>query len=120
MAYFGTDGCPGHCFKAISGNFTQEEIYEFERIDCNDKFERLFHGKFCFKFFIYQYVFGCLAFNASPDDKRNGSKTVFFVEGAKNEKEVLYSLKNAPFVKHQFQKLAEIYSVEMPKYNNYG
>lgn len=29
--------CPGHYFKSISGEFTQEEIYGFERIDQNAK-----------------------------------------------------------------------------------
>jgi len=37
MAYFGTCGCLGHYFKAISREFTQEEIYGFERIDQNAK-----------------------------------------------------------------------------------
>lgn len=39
IAYFGTDGCIGHHFKAISREFTQEEIYGFERIDQNAKRE---------------------------------------------------------------------------------
>lgn len=50
MAYFGTCGYPGHNFRAISGEFTQEEIYGVERIDQNDKFDLLFNNKYCFKF----------------------------------------------------------------------
>lgn len=114
MAYFGTCGCPGHYFMAISGEFTPEEIYEVELIDQNDKFDILFNNKYCFKFFTYMH-FGCLAFNASPDDRRHGGRTVFFVEGAKTENEILDALKDAPFVKTQFYKLAEIYNIEIPK-----
>lgn len=33
IAYFGTDGCPGHYFKAISGGFSSQEEEELSKID---------------------------------------------------------------------------------------
>lgn len=32
-AYFGTDGCPGHYFKTISGEFSPQEEEELSKID---------------------------------------------------------------------------------------
>lgn len=61
MAYFGTCGCPGHYFMAISGEFTSEEIYEVELIDQNNKFDILFNNKYCFNFF-YIHTFRMLSF----------------------------------------------------------
>lgn len=60
-----------------------------------------------------------LSFSASPDDNRYGSKTVFFVEGTHLKTEVLEALEEAPFVKKQFQKLADMYGVEIPKIKDY-
>jgi hypothetical protein len=50
---------------------------------------------------------------------RYGSKTVFFVEGTYLKTEVLEALEEAPFVKKQFQKLADMYGVEIPKIKDY-
>lgn len=108
LAYFGTDLCAGHSLTTIRGKFSQEEIRDLERID--ELFEC---DSLRFKFFTFG-KFGCLGFPASPDDKRNGSKTIFFVEDAKTKTEVLYELGKANFVKRQFQKISEMYHVAMP------
>lgn len=110
IAYFGTDGCPGHYFKAISGEFSPQEEEDLSKID--EDFQLFgFSG---FIFFMYK-GYGCLSFSASPDDNRYGSKTVFFVEGTCFKTGVLEALEEAPFVKKQFQKLADMYDVELPK-----
>lgn len=36
IAYFGTDGCPGHHVIPIRGKFTEEDIKVIESIDCDD------------------------------------------------------------------------------------
>lgn len=113
-AYFGTNGCPRHYFSAISGEFSPQEEEELSKID--EDFQ-LF-GFFGFSFFYYK-GYGCLSFSASPDDNRPGSKTVFFVEGTYLKTEVLEALEEAPFVKKQFQKLADMYGVEIPKIKDY-
>lgn len=33
MTYFGTDGCPGHYFKAIFGEFSSQEEEYLSKID---------------------------------------------------------------------------------------
>lgn len=109
-AYFGTNGCPGHYFSAISGEFSPQEEEELSKID--EDFQLFgFSG---FNFFYYK-GYGCLSFSASLDDNRSGSKTVFFVEDARLKTEVLEALEKSPFVKRQFRKLADMYGVELPK-----
>ena len=73
------------------------------------------HSVFPALVFFYYKGYGCLSFPASPDDNRSGSKTVFFVEDARLKTEVLEALEKSPFVKKQFQKLANMYGVELPK-----
>ena len=91
-AYFGTNGCPGHYFSAISGEFSPQEEEELSKID--EDFQLFgFSG---FNFFYYK-GYGCLSFSASPDDNRSGSKTVFFVEDARLKTEVLEALEESPF-----------------------
>lgn len=114
IAYFGTDGCIGHYFKAISGRFSLQEKEDLSKID--EDFQVFgFSG---FGFFTYK-GYGCLSFPASPDDHRSGSKTVFLVEGAYLKIKVLEALEEVPFVKKQFQKLADMYGVEIPKIKDY-
>lgn len=36
IAYFGTDGCPGHHVIPIRGKFTEEDIKVIESVDCDD------------------------------------------------------------------------------------
>lgn len=36
IAYFGTDGCPGHHVIPIRGRFTEEDIKVIESVDCDD------------------------------------------------------------------------------------
>lgn len=109
-AYFGTNGCPRHYFSAISGEFSPQEEEELSKID--EDFQLFgFSG---FSFFYYK-GYGCLSFSASLDDNRPSSKTVFFVEDARLKTEVLEALEKSPFVKRQFQKLADMYGVELPK-----
>lgn len=38
IAYFGTDGCPGHYAIPIRGKFTEEDIKVIESVDCDDWF----------------------------------------------------------------------------------
>ena len=50
IAYFGTDGCIGHYFKAISGRFSLQEIEDLRKID--EDFQLFgFSG---FGFFMYK------------------------------------------------------------------
>lgn len=96
--------------KLFSGGFSPQEEEDLSEID--EDFQLFgFSG---FNFFMYK-GYGCLSFSASPDDNRYGSKTVFFVEGAHLKTEVLEALEEAPFVKKQFRRLADMYGVELPK-----
>lgn len=48
IAYFGTDGCPGHHVIPIRGKFTEEDIKVIESVDCDDFYKVLvktFRGK---------------------------------------------------------------------------
>lgn len=36
IAYFGTNGCPGHHVIPIRGEFTEEDVKVIESIDCDD------------------------------------------------------------------------------------
>ena len=57
IAYFGTDGCLGHHFKAISGRFSPQEKEDLSKID--EDFQLFgFSG---FNFFTYK-GYGCLSF----------------------------------------------------------
>lgn len=56
IAYFGTDGCPGHHVIPIRGKFTEEDIKVIESIDCDDFYNETFVGKEDFRsqsFFFY-------------------------------------------------------------------
>lgn len=41
IAYFGTDGCPGHHVIPIRGKFTEEDIKVIESVDCDDFYKVL-------------------------------------------------------------------------------
>ena len=76
-AYCGTNGCPGHYFSAISGEFSPQEEEELSKID--EDFQLFgFSG---FNFFYYK-GYGCLSFSASPHVhltcRKVGEKTGFF------------------------------------------
>lgn len=116
VAYFGTQGggIPGHSFTAIVGEFSYEEEREVIRLDCDTTF-KVFDGKRQFKFFNYgKYM--CLAFPASPDDKRGGSITIVLIEGKDtSRKEILETIGTSSFLKKQFNRLCELYGVQMPQ-----
>lgn len=112
IAYFGTDGCPGHSFKAIQGKFTSEEEKHIEKIDCY-AINKVFKHGCSFEFFMYG-KYACLGFPASPDDSRPGCKTIIFVEGVITKTEVLKSVNGSIFVKNQFEKLSKMYNTEIP------
>ena len=116
IAYFGTQGggIPGHSFTAIVGEFSYEEEREVIRLDCDTTF-KVFDGKRQFKFFNYgKYM--CLAFPASPDDKRGGSITIVLIEGKDtSRKEILGAIETSSFLKKQFNRLCELYGVHMPQ-----
>lgn len=115
IAYFGTpgDGYIGHHFAAISGEFSREEGEYIEKLD-GDDIQKIFKGKRNFCFFKYGNYIG-LAFPASPDDKRGGSVTIALVENATDEGDVLKVIEDFPFLKRQFNRLCELYDVQMPK-----
>lgn len=84
IAYFGTDGCPGHHVIPIRGKFTEEDIKVIESVDCDD-FYKVFD---VMRFKIAEFKgWTILGIPASLDDHRPGSKTVndlrYFVVYAK-------------------------------------
>lgn len=82
IAYFGTDGCPGHHVIPIRGKFTEEDIKVIESVDCDD-FYKVFD---VMRFKIAEFKgWTILGIPASLDDHRLGSKTVIFIEGKANE-----------------------------------
>lgn len=82
IAYFGTDGCPGHYAIPIRGKFTEEDIKVIESVDCDD-FYKVFD---VMRFKIAEFKgWTILGIPASLDDHRPGSKTVIFIEGEANE-----------------------------------
>ena len=82
IAYFGTDGRPGHYAIPIRGKFTEEDIKVIESVDCDD-FYKVFD---VMRFKIAEFKgWTILGIPASLDDHRPGSKTVIFIEGKANE-----------------------------------
>lgn len=57
IAYFGTDGCPGHHVIPIRGRFTEEDIKVIESVDCD--------GFYCDKEIVV-----CAAIWVQDDKKR--------------------------------------------------
>ena len=58
----------------------------------------------------------CLAFPASPDDKRGGRITIVLIEGKDtSRKEILGAIETSSFLKKQFNRLCELYGVHMPQ-----
>lgn len=82
IAYFGTDGRPGHHVIPIRGKFTEEDVKVIESIDCDD-FYKVFD---VMRFKIAEFKgWTILGIPASLDDHRSGSKTVILIEGKANE-----------------------------------
>lgn len=82
IAYFGTNGCPGHHVIPIRGKFTEEDVKVIESVDCDD-FYKVFD---VMRFKIAEFKgWTILGIPASLDDHRPGSKTVIFIEGKANE-----------------------------------
>lgn len=72
IAYFGTDGCPGHHVIPIRGKFTEEDVKVIESVDCDD-FYKVFD---VMRFKIAEFKgWTILGIPASLDDHRPGSKT---------------------------------------------
>lgn len=89
IAYFGTDGCPGHHVIPIRGKFTEEDIKVIESVDCDD-FYKVFD---VMRFKIAEFKgWTILGIPASLDDHRPGSKTVIFIEGKANEAKYYWAL----------------------------
>lgn len=110
VAYFGTQGCVGHYPLVISGLFTQEELREFNKVDCDSFYSYVTEYKpTMFRFGKYTAV----GFPASPDDERGGSKTVVFFDGDVTPNEIINVLRNNPFLKSQFNKLFVKYKLTM-------
>lgn len=115
IAYYGTFGKNqlGHRFRAIKGQFSDEEKNEIEKLD--GKIQGFLKKERGFRFFGYDNKYLGLAFPASPDDKRCGSCTIVLVEGATDAKEVLDVINKSDFMKRQFDALCDIYKVTLPK-----
>lgn len=71
IAYFGTDGCPGHHVIPIRGRFTEEDIKVIESVDCDD-FYKVFD---VMRFKIAEFKgWTILGIPASLDDHRRDDK----------------------------------------------
>lgn len=106
IAYFGTDGCPGHHVIPIRGRFTEEDIKVIESVDCDD-FYKVFD---VMRFKIAEFKgWTILGISASLDDHRPGSKTVIFIEGKANEANFMEVIQEYSFLKNKVKKLAELY-----------
>ena len=106
IAYFGTDGCPGHHVIPIRGKFTEEDIKVIESVDCDD-FYKVFD---VMRFKIAEFKgWTILGIPASLDDHRLGSKTVIFIEGKANEADFIEVTQEYSFLKNKVKKLAELY-----------
>ena len=67
IAYFGTDGCPGHHVIPIRGKFTEEDVKVIESIDCDDFYNVFDVMRFKIAEFKGWTIFGI---PASLDDHR--------------------------------------------------
>lgn len=106
IAYFGTDGCPGHHVIPIRGKFTEEDIKVIESVDCDD-FYKVFD---VMRFKIAEFKgWTILGIPASLDDHRPGSKTVIFIEGKANEADFMEVIQEYSFLKNKVKKLIELY-----------
>lgn len=106
IAYFGTDGCPGHHVIPIRGKFTEEDIKVIESIDCDD-FYKVFD---VMRFKIAEFKgWTILGIPASLDDHRPGSKTVIFIEGKANESNFVEVIQEFPFLEKKVKKLIKLY-----------
>ena len=106
IAYFGTDGRPGHYAIPIRGKFTEEDIKVIESVDCDD-FYKVFD---VMRFKIAEFKgWTILGIPASLDDHRPGSKTVIFIEGKANETDFMEVILEYSFLKNKVKKLAELY-----------
>lgn len=106
IAYFGTDGRPGHYAIPIRGKFTEEDIKVIESVDCDD-FYKVFD---VMRFKIAEFKgWTILGIPASLDDHRPGSKTVIFIEGKANETDFMEVIQEYSFLKNKVKKLAELY-----------
>ncbi len=98
IAYFGTDGCPGHHVIPIRGRFTEEDIKVIESVDCDD-FYKVFD---VMRFKIAEFKgWTILGIPASLDDHRPGSKTVIFIEGKANEANFMEVIQEYSFLKNK-------------------
>lgn len=110
IAYFGTNGHPGHYAIPLRGQFTEAELREIEDVDaftsCCGFFKQ---EKKTFIYFGFRN-YSCIGFPASLDDKRGGSKTIFLVEDRTiRDEEIVDALNEFPLVKEKFEKLGKLY-----------
>lgn len=106
IAYFGTDGCPGHHVIPIRGKFTEEDVKVIESIDCDD-FYKVFD---VMRFKIAEFKgWTILGIPASLDDHKPGSKTVIFIEGKANESNFVEVIQEFPFLEKKVKKLIKLY-----------
>lgn len=106
IAYFGTDGCPGHHVIPIRGKFTEEDIKVIESVDCDD-FYKVFD---VMRFKIAEFKgWTILGIPASLDDHRPGSKTVIFIEGEANEADFIEVTQEYSFLKNKVKKFKKAF-----------
>lgn len=112
VAYFGTNGVPGHCFIGIAGVFSRQEQREIENLD--GVLQYCFPAKPQFDFFKHNdYLI--FAANVSPDDERGMCLTMVAVEGEEDPREVIHIINERPFLKDKFDRICEKYKIEFPK-----
>lgn len=105
IAYFGTDGCPGHHVIPIRGKFTEEDVKVIESVDCDDFYKVFDVMRFKIAEFKGWMIFGI---PVSLDDHRPGSKTVIFIEGKADESNFVEVIQEFPFLEKKVKKLIEL------------
>ena len=104
VIYFGTEGHgrAGHYPLGINCELSQEEYEQIYKVDKLSP-----DGFFLFDEFLgYGVPF-------SPDDKRGGCKTIVLVENG-TEDEIIYCINNNEFLNRQFNRVKEMYNLNIP------
>ena len=115
IAYFGTIDGPGHKAIGIQVTFTQRELEVFEKVDCS-AFDDIVKSTTQLTLFTHGWGWMAAAFPASPNDKRRGSKTCVFVEGARTYQDFLTAIRNDPSLNKQFSALAQRFEFDLDTY----
>ncbi len=104
VIYFGTEGRghAGHYPLGINCELSREEYEQIYKVDKLSP-----DGFFRFDEFLgYGVPF-------SPDDMRGGCKTIVLVENG-TEDEIIYCINNNEFLNRQFNRVKEMYNLNIP------